>query len=223
MPPRNSPPSSVATSVSTPVRRSTSVAPQKTIENSMAMTATRNAQASQNPFGRRAGSLVPEARTSRGPRRRSSPTMTSRPIAGMSPSPHARPSGGGRRPGRPGRRRPRPSPRRWPGRRAAARAARRGARGARSRTRGGCRPEPRPAGAPRVAASAGPIARTMTATASVAIPAPRTETSPNRRSRAAAMTPDRTSPMAIALECRPTSASLRPSCVRRYGATAPTP
>ena len=76
MPPRNSPPSRVATSVVTPVCRSTRVAPQKTIENSTAMTETRNAQASQNAIGRLALSLVPDARTRRGPARRSRATMT---------------------------------------------------------------------------------------------------------------------------------------------------
>ena len=97
MPPRKSPPSRVATAVSTPVCRSTSVAPQKTIENSMAITATRKTQASQNRVGSGAPSLVPEARTRRGPARRSSPTMTSRPSAGTSPSPHGRPAPGGDR------------------------------------------------------------------------------------------------------------------------------
>ena len=91
MPPRNRPPSSVATSVVTPVCRSTRVAPQKTIGETTAM--TRNEERPRQPEPhRQAGSIAgPRRRARRGPARRSRATMTSSPRAGMRPRPHGRP------------------------------------------------------------------------------------------------------------------------------------
>ena len=96
IPPRKSAARRVAASVGTPVCRWMRVAPQNTIENSTAMTATRKTQASQKPIGSRAPLLVPDSRTRRGPARRSSPTITRRTSAGTSPRPHGSPESGSR-------------------------------------------------------------------------------------------------------------------------------
>ena len=141
---------------SRPVCRSTRVAPQKTIENSTAMTETRNAQASQNAH-RQPGLIARpgrahEARTgaqvesdddeqTEGRQRDRDPT------AGHCPR---------RWRARPGRRKPTPSPRRSRERRAAGRAARRDDRAARSHSRAASRRRARPAalhpGSPRAPA-----------------------------------------------------------------------